>query len=75
MRIQSARTLLAFAIALLVVATVAQPVFATATPEASPIVSTAGINLSDMDLSVDPAEDFYRFANGGWVDRAEISAD
>jgi predicted metalloendopeptidase len=28
-----------------------------------------------MDLSVDPAEDFYRFANGGWLDRTEIPSD
>ncbi len=28
-----------------------------------------------MDLSVDPAEDFYRFANGGWLDETEIPAD
>ena len=31
--------------------------------------------LSDMDLSVDPAVDFYRYANGGWLDRAVIPAD
>jgi putative endopeptidase len=34
-----------------------------------------GINPADMDFSVDPAEDFYRFANGGWLDRTEIPAD
>jgi putative endopeptidase len=75
MRIQSARALLTFVVALLFVSTVAQPVFATATPEASPIVSTTGIDLRDMDLSVDPADDFYRFANGGWLDRIDIPAD
>ncbi|MFT5051445.1 MAG: putative endopeptidase [Chlamydiales bacterium] len=26
----------------------------------------------DMDLSVDPGTDFYRHANGGWLDKAEI---
>ena len=36
---------------------------------------THGINPADMDLSVDPREDFYRFANGGWLDRTEIPAD
>lgn len=32
-------------------------------------------SLSDMDLSVDPGVDFYRYANGGWLDRAVIPAD
>lgn len=31
--------------------------------------------LADMDLSVDPGVDFYRFANGGWLDKAVIPAD
>src|SRR5215212_7421429 len=31
--------------------------------------------LADMDLSVDPAVDFYRYANGGWLDHAVIPAD
>src|SRR5215210_4955681 len=31
--------------------------------------------LADMDLSVDPGADFYRYANGGWLDRAVIPAD
>ena len=33
------------------------------------------LDPANMDLSVDPAEDFYRFANGGWLDRTEIPAD
>lgn len=33
------------------------------------------LDPANMDISVDPAEDFYRFANGGWLDRAEIPAD
>ena len=40
------------------------------TPERS-----AGIDLADMDTTVSPREDFYRFANGGWLDRTEIPAD
>jgi len=34
-----------------------------------------GIDPADMDLSADPAQDFYRFANGGWLDRTEIPSD
>jgi putative endopeptidase len=50
-----------------------------ASPEASPMVSpvaaTSLLNLADMDPSVDPGEDFYRFVNGGWVDRTEVPPD
>lgn len=35
----------------------------------------AGISLADMDTTVSPADDFYRFANGGWLDRTEIPGD
>jgi putative endopeptidase len=49
------------------------------TPEASPIASPApgeeaehGIRIEDMDLLTDPGEDFYRFSNGGWLDRTEL---
>lgn len=31
--------------------------------------------LADMDLTVDPGIDFYRYANGGWLDQAAIPAD
>ena len=57
------------------------PVLAdTATPLASPAASPVagqphGIQTADMDLTADPAEDFFRFANGGWLDRTEIPAD
>ncbi len=33
-----------------------------------------GLDPADMDLSADPTQDFYRFANGGWLDRTEIPA-
>lgn len=32
-------------------------------------------SLADMDLTVDPGDDFYRYANGGWLDQAVIPAD
>ena len=48
-----------------------------ATPIASPVASTAGhgVLLPNMDLSVDPGEDFFRYATGGWQDRTDIPAD
>jgi predicted metalloendopeptidase len=52
------------------------------TPQASPVASPAatpgaahGIQIGDMDLTVDPGEDFYQFANGGWLERAKLPAD
>ncbi len=35
----------------------------------------AGISLADMDTTVSPTDDFYRFANGGWLERTEVPAD
>ena len=34
-----------------------------------------GIDLTAMDTSVKPGNDFYRYANGAWIDRTEIPAD
>jgi putative endopeptidase len=31
-----------------------------------------GINLQDMDTTINPADDFYRYANGGWIARTKI---
>lgn len=35
----------------------------------------SGLSPADMALSVSPREDFYRFANGGWLARTDIPAD
>ncbi|CAM3962957.1 MULTISPECIES: M13 family metallopeptidase [Flavobacterium] len=34
-----------------------------------------GINTNHMDKSVRPADDFFRFVNGKWLDNTEIPAD
>ena len=34
-----------------------------------------GIDGANLDLSVSPRQDFYVFANGGWLDRTVIPAD
>lgn len=35
----------------------------------------AGFDPANFDTSVRPQDDFYRFANGGWLDRTPIPAD
>ena len=34
----------------------------------------SGVDLSALDKSTRPQDDFYQFANGGWLDRTEIPA-
>jgi putative endopeptidase len=34
-----------------------------------------GIAVANMDRSVNPGDDFYRYANGEWIKRTEIPAD
>lgn len=34
-----------------------------------------GLDLSNMDTIVNPSEDFFRYANGAWLDASEIPAD
>ena len=48
-----------------------------ATPFASPIATSPrhGALLPQMDLSVAPGDDFFRYATGGWQDRTTIPAD
>lgn len=36
---------------------------------------THGISVANMDRSVKPGDDFYQYANGGWIQRTEIPAD
>jgi predicted metalloendopeptidase len=35
----------------------------------------SGLDLTLLDQSVRPQDDLYRFANGGWLDRAQIPGD
>ncbi|MGK7395919.1 MAG: M13 family metallopeptidase [Candidatus Cyclobacteriaceae bacterium M3_2C_046] len=35
----------------------------------------SGLDLSNMDTTVAPADDFYRFVNGGWMEKVEMPAD
>jgi len=36
---------------------------------------THGIAVANMDRSVKPGDDFYQYANGGWIQRTEIPPD
>ena len=40
-----------------------------------PVALISGIDKVGMDNSVRPQDDFYRYANGGWLDSTEIPAD
>jgi predicted metalloendopeptidase len=48
-----------------------------ATPVGSPVAGpvAAGSLRAQMDPAVDPGEDFFRYATGGWQDRTDIPAD
>lgn len=40
-----------------------------------PTIGTWGFDISGMDTSVKPGDDFYRYANGQWLNSNEIPAD
>src|SRR3546814_11761915 len=56
---------------------------ATAQAQAAPATETAvkleigtfGFDLTGMDKSVQPGDDFYAYANGTWAKNTEIPAD
>ena len=45
------------------------------TPQAPGDTVIHGINPANLDRSVKPSDDFYDFANGGWLKRTEMPAD
>jgi predicted metalloendopeptidase len=48
---------------------------AAAAPDAPTTTTGPGIDLSGMDRSVAPGDDFFRFANGAWMKSTDIPAD
>ncbi|UVO55475.1 M13 family metallopeptidase [Sphingomonas sp. SUN039] len=48
---------------------------ASAKPVAKPKLGDFGVDLTAMDKTVAPGDDFYRYVNGKWQDRTEIPAD
>lgn len=76
------RTLLSIAVSALLVtgcATTAPgdavPPPATPPAAAQPALGTFGFDVAGMDRGVEPGDDFYRYANGAWMDTTEIPAD
>ena len=47
----------------------------SATPAGKPQLGSFGVDLTAMDKTVAPGDDFYRYVNGKWQDRTEIPAD
>src|SRR5438105_8824272 len=43
-------------------------------PQPAP-ASTHDIDITAMDTSVAPGDDFFRYANGGWLKKTEIPPD
>ena len=49
--------------------------FTEAQAQKKPTVKEPGINISYFDNKVKPADDFFRFVNGTWLDKTEIPND
>lgn len=43
--------------------------------ETAETTSTHGLDISGMDRAVKPGDDFFEYANGGWLEQTEIPAD
>ena len=52
-----------------------QPDQAKAAEPAKPAFGTFGVDLTAMDKSVKPGDDFYKFVNGKWLETAQIPPD
>jgi predicted metalloendopeptidase len=59
----------------ILVASLSNPLAADESPAAAPVQFVHGIDLAGMDRSVVPGDDFFAYANGGWIKRTEIPAD
>ena len=56
-------------------ASTAAPAAESAASGAGPELGSFGIDTSNQDDSVRPGDDFFRFANGVWLDSFELPAD
>jgi putative endopeptidase len=44
-------------------------------PAADTLVPRSGVDSTGFDKGVRPEDDFFRYVNGGWIERTEIPAD
>ncbi len=49
--------------------------FLTVFAQEVPQQETHGISVANLDRTVKPGDDFFRYANGGWLQRTEIPPD
>ena len=61
--------------ALLFTAVASLGITACKTEKAETAEKIPGIVLENMDTSVKPSDDFFRYVNGSWLDKTEIPAD
>jgi putative endopeptidase len=72
---QPIRSVLAIAVMGGIVAVAATPVVSGADQTTAASNPNVGIDLSYIDHSVKPGDDFFSYANGAWVKTAQIPAD
>jgi putative endopeptidase len=72
---QPIRSLLAVAVMSAIAALVAAPTASGADQTTKANNTNVGIDLSYIDHSVKPGDDFFSYANGAWVKTAQIPAD
>src|SRR5512143_527854 len=53
----------------------AEPAPPPSKPVTSRSLAAVGLDPDALDRTVDPCDDFYQFACGGWIQRTEIAAD
>ena len=66
---------LAGILAVVFVASCSQEPEKPAAPPPKPAYGSFGVDLTQMDTSVRPGDDFYRYVNGKWTDTAQIPPD
>ena len=69
------RTLFARSLRLVAIAPVLVVSTAFSGASTAPELGTWGVDLTTRDTTVKPGDDFYRYANGKWLDSFEIPAD